>query len=57
MGKVKIGEVVEILGREDGKGYVVIEASPDGNVSIEEITSHYLKPSFQIEQDKLRVLF
>lgn len=57
MGKVKIGEVVEILGREDGKGYVVIEASPDGNVSIEEITNHYLKPSFQIAQDKLRVLF
>lgn len=57
MGKVKIGEVVEILGREDGKGYVVIEASPDGNVSIEEITNHYLKPSFQIAQDKLRALF
>lgn len=57
MSKIMIGDVVEILGREDGKGYVVIEASPDGNVSIEEITSHYLKPSFQIEQDKLRVLF
>lgn len=57
MGKVKTGDVVEILGREDGKGYVVIEASPDGNVSIEEITPFHLKPSFQIAQDKLRALF
>lgn len=57
MGKVMIGEVVEILGREDGKGYVVIDTPNDRQVAVEEITPFHLKPSFQIAQDKLRVLF
>lgn len=57
MSKIMIGDVVEILGREKGKGYVVIDIHDDSEVDVEEITSHYLKPSFQIAQDKLRVLF
>lgn len=57
MGKVMIGEEVEILGREDGKGYVVIDTPNDRQVAVEEITPFHLKPSFQIAQDKLRVLF
>ena len=56
--KIRLGDVVEILGRDDGKGYVVIETSSDaGKVAVEEITSQHLKLSFLVPRERLRVLF